>query len=115
MGLGKTLQTLALICHARERGGDAGPFLVVAPTSVVPGWAGEAARFTAKLSVQAVTDTLRKSRRTIDELGAADVVVTTYTLLRLDARAYGSGERGGGLLHQGPYVQKNPAQNHQCV
>ncbi len=33
MGLGKTLQTLALVAHARERG--AGPFLVVAPTSVV--------------------------------------------------------------------------------
>ncbi len=36
MGLGKTLQALALITHARRDG--AGPFLVVAPTSVVPGW-----------------------------------------------------------------------------
>ena len=35
MGLGKTLQALALICHARERDPDVGPFLVVAPTSVV--------------------------------------------------------------------------------
>src|SRR5919108_514789 len=115
MGLGKTLQTLALICHARERGGDAGPFLVVAPTSVVPGWAGEAARFTAKLSVQAVTDTLRKSRRTIDELGAADVVVTTYTLLRLDARAYGSVEWAGVILDEAQYVKNHQAKTYKCV
>ena len=45
MGLGKTLQTLALICHARDRDPDVGPFLVVAPTSVVSNWVGEAARF----------------------------------------------------------------------
>ena len=42
MGLGKTLQTLALVAQARGQG--AGPFLVVAPTSVVSTWAHEAAR-----------------------------------------------------------------------
>ncbi|GAB3539336.1 hypothetical protein GCM10027403_27520 [Arthrobacter tecti] len=41
MGLGKTLQTLALISHARTSG-EGSPFLVVAPTSVVPNWAAEA-------------------------------------------------------------------------
>ena len=62
MGLGKTLQTLALICHARERDPDVGPFLVVAPTSVVSNWVGEAARFAPELKVDAVTDTLARSR-----------------------------------------------------
>ena len=42
MGLGKTVQALALICHAREAGPLPGPFLVVAPTSVVGNWAAEA-------------------------------------------------------------------------
>ena len=41
MGLGKTLETLALICHARQADPSAAPFLVVAPTSVVPNWAAE--------------------------------------------------------------------------
>ena len=69
MGLGKTLQALALICHARERDPGLGPFLVVAPTSVVSGWVGEAARFAPELRVDAVTDTLARSRaRTIDEV-----------------------------------------------
>jgi hypothetical protein len=69
IGLGKTLQALALICHVGETTGSrepqhanpdplsvgADPFLVVAPTSVVSTWASEAARFTPGLKVVAVT------------------------------------------------------------
>ena len=50
MGLGKTLQCLALISHARQRDPAAGPFLIVAPTSVVANWAAEAARFAPDLT-----------------------------------------------------------------
>ena len=44
MGLGKTLQALALIRHADDRpdGRAARPFLVVAPTCVVGNWGAEA-------------------------------------------------------------------------
>ena len=43
MGLGKTVQTLALICHAADRAIRTGPFLVVAPASVVSNWAARGA------------------------------------------------------------------------
>jgi superfamily II DNA or RNA helicase len=115
MGLGKTLQALALICHARERDPDVGPFLVVAPTSVVPGWASEAARFAPALGVDTVTDTLAKSGRTIDELAAADVIVTTYTLLRLDADAYGAVAWAGVILDEAQYVKNHQAKTYRCV
>jgi len=115
MGLGKTLQTLALIVHARERDPACGPFLVVAPTSVVPGWVSEAARFAPSLTVAAATDTLAKSGRTIDELAAADVVVTTYTLLRLDAEAYGSVEWAAAILDEAQYVKNHQAKTYRCV
>ncbi|MBV8988297.1 MAG: hypothetical protein JO372_07015 [Solirubrobacterales bacterium] len=82
MGLGKTLQALALICHARERDPAVGPFLVVAPTTVAPNWAAEAARFTPELTVGVVLDTLAKSGRSIEQIATADLVVTTYTLFR---------------------------------
>ena len=44
MGLGKTLQTLALICHAREARAAGPPFLIVAPTSVLANWAARGAQ-----------------------------------------------------------------------
>jgi superfamily II DNA or RNA helicase len=115
MGLGKTLQTLALICHARERNAGAGPFLVAAPTSVVPGWAREAARFAPSLRVEVVTDTLAKSGRTIDALAAANVVVTSYTLLRLEADDYRKVEWAGVVLDEAQYVKNHQAKTYRCV
>jgi superfamily II DNA or RNA helicase len=115
MGLGKTLQALALICHARDRDHHIGPFLVVAPTSVVPGWVGEAARFASGLRVESVTDTLAKSGRTIDELAAADVVVTTYTLLRLEAETYQTVPWAGLILDEAQYVKNHQAKTYRCV
>jgi superfamily II DNA or RNA helicase len=115
MGLGKTLQALALVCDARVRDPDGGPFLVVAPTSVVPGWVSEAARFAPTLRVEAATDTLAKSGRTIDELAAADVVVTTYTLLRLDADAYRAVDWAGVILDEAQYVKNHQAKTYRCV
>jgi superfamily II DNA or RNA helicase len=115
MGLGKTLQALALICHARAGADGAGPFLVVAPTSVVSGWASEAARFAPALRVAAVTDTLAKDGRSIDELAAAEAVVTTYTLLRLDADDYCSVEWAGVILDEAQFVKNHQAKTYRCV
>ncbi len=115
MGLGKTLQALALICHARERDADTGPFLVVAPTSVVANWVAEAARFAPGLTVVSVTDTLAKSGRAIDEVALADVVVTTYTLLRLDAGAYQSVAWAGLLLDEAQFVKNHQSKTYRCA
>lgn len=115
MGLGKTLQTLALVCHARAHEPELGPFLVVAPTSVVPTWAGEAACFASSLSVETVTDTLAKSGRTMEEVAAADLVVTTYTLLRLDAESYHTVQWAGVILDEAQFVKNHQAKTYRCV
>ncbi|XP_052312602.1 chromatin structure-remodeling complex protein SYD isoform X34 [Populus trichocarpa] len=41
MGLGKTVQVISLICYLMETKNDRGPFLVVVPSSVLPGWETE--------------------------------------------------------------------------
>ncbi|XAR60396.1 DNA helicase [Bertholletia excelsa] len=41
MGLGKTVQVISLICYLMESKNDRGPFLVVVPSSVLPGWESE--------------------------------------------------------------------------
>ncbi|THJ66857.1 helicase [Arthrobacter echini] len=108
MGLGKTLQTLSLICHARERTAEAKPFLVVAPTSVVSNWATEAHRFAPGLAVQAISDTLRRSGADLAQVVAAnDVVITSYTLFRLDHDRYAAHDWAGLILDEAQFV-KNP-------
>ena len=70
MGLGKTLQALCV----------AGPgTLVVCPTSVLHNWAAEARRFRPGLRVSVY----HGPGRALDE--TADLTITSYALLRLDA------------------------------
>ncbi len=78
MGLGKTAQTLALLAsiQGEERGG---PSLVVAPASVAAGWMEELKRFTPGLRAHLHYGPQREPPP-LD----VDVVVTTYSLLRLD-------------------------------
>jgi superfamily II DNA or RNA helicase len=92
MGLGKTLQTL---CSIRGR------TLVVCPTSVLPNWASEAARFRPGLRVA----TYHGPNRKLD--AAADVTLTTYALLRLDAEALTAIEWDTVVLDEAQNV-KNP-------
>jgi len=115
MGLGKTAQALALIAHAVE-GGSAAPFLVVAPTSVASNWAHEAARFTPGLRVASVTATQAKRRGSIaDAAAGADLVITTYAVLRLEAEAFGALEWGGLVLDEAQFVKNAATKVHAAA
>lgn len=116
MGLGKTLQSLALICHAREAEPHAPPFLIVAPSSVVPNWAAEAARFAPGLRVVAITDTLKRRGLPLEELVAeADVVITSATLFRIDTAAYTGREWSGLLLDEAQFAKNHQSKVYQCA
>ena len=116
MGLGKTLQCLALISHARQRDPAAGPFLIVAPTSVVANWSAEAARFAPDLRVVPVTGTVARRGQGLGELIAgADAVVTSYTLLRIDFAAYAEVGWSGLLLDEAQQAKNRQSKIYQCA
>jgi superfamily II DNA or RNA helicase len=116
MGLGKTLQSLALISHARRSDPATGPFLIVAPTSVVPNWAAEAARFAPDLTVVPVSGTVARLGRGLGELAAgADAVVTSYTLLRMDFAAYAELSWSGLLLDEAQQAKNRQSKVYQCA
>ncbi len=115
MGLGKTLQALALICHAHQLNPDVGPFLVVAPTSVVQNWVQETNRFAPNLNAVSITDTLSRSGRAIDDIAEADIVVTTYTLFRLEADAYSTVDWAGLMLDEAQNVKNHQSKTYRCV
>lgn len=102
MGLGKTVQALALLAHAMEehraaseRAAERGesiepfaPFLVVAPTSVITNWAAEAERFLPEAKVVTITETTAGKTPLAERIAGAHLVLTSYTLLRMDEDAY---------------------------
>ena len=102
MGLGKTVQALALLAHAieehraaSERTTECGesvepfaPFLVVAPTSVITNWAAEAERFLPEAKVVTITETTAGKTPLAERIAGAHLVLTSYTLLRMDEDAY---------------------------
>lgn len=114
MGLGKTLQTLALVVRARELAPDAPPFLVVAPSSVLSVWEEEARRFAPALDVR-VADRTRRARGTGLDADGADVVVTSYTLLRIDEREYTEKDWSGLVLDEAQFVKNRRAKVHQAA
>lgn len=112
MGLGKTVQALALLAHAIEEHRAASeraasehaasehtagrgesvepfaPFLVVAPTSVIANWAAEATRFLPEAKVVTITETTAGKTPLAERIAGAHLVLTSYTLLRMDEDAY---------------------------
>ena len=117
MGLGKTVQTLAMIARAREdEGREAGraPFLVVVPSSVVATWRSEAERFTPDLRLATVTGAASRRGWSLaglvdppDGADRVDVVVTTYTLLRLEAADYAAVRWAGLVLDEAQAVKNH--------
>ncbi|WP_404389250.1 SNF2-related protein [Humibacillus xanthopallidus] len=119
MGLGKTMQVIATLARAHDRGevgGDAGPVLVIAPTSVVGTWLGELATFAPHLPVVAVTATERKRGVPLATvIAGAEVVITSYAVLRLDDAAFHSVRWAGVVLDEAQFVKNRQAKTHLAV
>jgi superfamily II DNA or RNA helicase len=79
MGVGKTLQAIALLLYR----GKLGPALVVAPTSVCDNWRREIARFAPSLDVRYFQGPDREGE--LKKLAVRSVVITSYALLQQDS------------------------------
>ncbi|XP_012676002.2 chromodomain-helicase-DNA-binding protein 1-like isoform X1 [Clupea harengus] len=88
MGLGKTCQTISLLVYTKGALGEAGPFLVLSPLSVLENWRQEMQRFSPSLSVVCYTgDKERRAelqRELLDD-GHFHVLLTTYEMCLKDA------------------------------
>ena len=104
MGLGKTLQTLTHLVaeHAKA---PAKPSLVIAPTSVVPNWAEEAAKFAPHLKVLTLHGINRADN--FAQIPAADLVLTSYPLLVRDFAELSRQSWHVVVLDEAQYI-KNP-------
>ncbi len=116
MGLGKTLQMLAMVLRAHERGELTDPVLVVAPTSVLSTWAGEAERFAPALKTVVVDRTRAKARMSLsDTIEGAQLVITSYAVARIDEAAWRSRPWGAVVLDEAQFVKNHQAKTYQAV
>ncbi|WP_426183143.1 SNF2-related protein [Microbacterium sp. TWP3-1-2b2] len=114
MGLGKTIQLLSLVLHAKEAG-ETRPFLVVAPTSVLGSWQSEAARFAPGLRVRVIDSSSVKRDAMTDAAQNADLVITSYTLVRLDEKEFAETRWAGLILDEAQFVKNPQTKQHRAV
>jgi len=113
MGLGKTIQALAHILLEKEAGRLDAPALVVAPTSLMPNWQAEAARFAPGLRVLLLHG---KERTTLfDTIGDYDVVLTTYALLGRDEAALRGHRYHLLILDEAQYIKNSRSKAAQTA
>ena len=113
MGLGKTVQTLAHILLEKQSGRMQEPVLVVAPTSLMGNWRREAEFFAPELKTLVLHGPER--RRSFHLIGEADIVLTTYPLLRRDKQILLEHEFHLIVLDEAQAIKNPKAQTTQVV
>ncbi|AKT40173.1 uncharacterized protein CMC5_043260 [Chondromyces crocatus] len=104
MGLGKTVQTIALLLAVKQETKHLRA-LIVAPTSVVTNWERELERFAPSTSVALWHGADRKEQ--IDAVKEAEVVITSYALLRRDEDFLAKQDFDYAILDEAQHI-KNP-------
>jgi SNF2 family DNA or RNA helicase len=105
MGLGKTIQALALIQHNREAG-ERRPVLLICPTSVIGNWQREAARFTPELPVLVHHGAQRKKGAVLDMAAQKHaIVISSYALLARDLAAFREISWAGVVLDEAQNIK----------
>ncbi|MFO7817618.1 MAG: SNF2-related protein [Thermodesulfobacteriota bacterium] len=104
MGLGKTIQTLAFLQYLRERH-KTGPNLIVVPTSVLPNWEREAAKFVPAMKRLVIYGAKREEM--FKDIKNSDIIITTYALLRRDLEELLKYEYNSIILDEAQNI-KNP-------
>jgi SNF2 family DNA or RNA helicase len=89
MGLGKTIQLISYLLAVKEQE-EAGPALIICPTSVLGNWQKELERFAPSLNVHLHYGSNRlKEEAFRARAEASDVVLTSYGLTHLDEGEFG--------------------------
>ncbi|XP_042462203.1 chromatin-remodeling ATPase INO80-like [Zingiber officinale] len=95
MGLGKTIQAMAFLAHLAEEKNIWGPFLVVAPASVLNNWADEISRFCPEFRTlpywggnqeRAVLRKNINAKRLYRKEARFHILITSYQLIIADER-----------------------------
>ncbi|KGE18360.1 DEAD/DEAH box helicase [Paenibacillus wynnii] len=116
MGLGKTLQSIAFLLSELpdiRQGGK--PALIVAPASLVYNWHNELKKFTPEIKAVIADGSLTERTRILRNTGKADVIITSYPLLRRDVHLYAKPSFHTLILDEAQVIKNHVTQTAQAV
>ncbi len=110
MGLGKTLQTLTWLTLERITPEARGkPALIICPTSLVENWYREAAKFVPQMKCLIISGADRHAK--FDKILSADIVITSYALIRRDLEVYQNIQFSTAVLDEAQHIKNRSTQN----
>lgn len=110
MGLGKTIQILAFLSRLPKRGI---PHLIILPTSLLFNWKNEISRFLP--SFKTIVHQGSNRAAVAATLAAADVILTSYTTLRIDLSLFQSIAFACLILDEAQMIKNASTQTAQAV
>ncbi len=122
MGLGKTVQTLAFLQKITGEKvvavdlfsqSSGVPSLLVAPTSLVYNWFNEGTQFTPNLNF--LIHSGAKRATTVQELQKADVIITSYGLIRNDFTLFSQIHFNAIVLDESQNIKNRTAKTTQLI
>ena len=114
MGLGKTVQVLSYLLAVKESGQRL-PSLIVCPASLVLNWQEECQKFTPQLSCVAVDGDAAHRAELAKQWAEADLVVTSYDLMRRDEELYSGQQFYACILDEAQAIKNHTTQKYKAV
>ena len=120
MGLGKSLQIIALLKsekEAREAAGDKShkPSIIVCPTTLVLNWVNEFNKFAPDMRVLPVLGKSAERQEKAVYAEEYDVVITSYELLRRDDDLYSGRTFDYAVIDEAQYIKNPDTKNAKSV
>ena len=114
MGLGKTVQVLSYLLAMKESGQRL-PSLIVCPASLVLNWQEECKKFTPQLICVAVDGDAAHRAELAKQWAEADLVVTSYDLMRRDEELYSGQQFYACILDEAQAIKNHTTQKYKAV
>jgi len=115
MGLGKTLQAIAFIQSEVEENSGKQPSLVICPTSLVYNWKDEIEKFAPSLNSIIISGNIKQREEQRENMENADVVITSYALIRRDLEDYKEVKFRYCFLDEAQQIKNFNSQNAHSV
>ncbi|MFC3748168.1 SNF2 helicase associated domain-containing protein [Paenibacillus sp. GCM10012306] len=116
MGLGKTLQSITFLLSELPDIRDGGrPALIVAPASLLYNWHNELKKFAPEIKAVIADGNLTERSRTLKNTAEADVIITSYPLLRRDVKLYNGISFHTLILDEAQVIKNEVTQTARAV